>query len=150
MKNPTIQAIRAIASVALRRILSIATAIAIIFILLYVVIFVFLLRDSAWWVIGLVLTLPLIVVMCAVLIGTWVLSRYLRPRSLTKTETKSIQLFVSRLTELAELPGTPHFLIVFRLVRDAIGRRKNGFLASTIQNSGRLKSDFSKIRRFFE
>ena len=150
MNNATIQAVRAIGSIALRRFLTIVTLVVAIVIIAYLALFGFLIRDNPWWALAIVLALPVMTIVVGLLIGGWLLVRYLRPRALNKSESKAIGSFVSRLGELAELPGTPHFLIVIRLVRDALGRRKNGFIATAVQNSARLKGDFAEIRRFFE
>lgn len=150
MKNPTLLALRAITSMALRRFLIIATLVVVVIWVLYLALFFWLVRDNAWWTLAIILALPLMLVSGGLVIGGWILTNYLRPRLLSKHEKQTITAFVDRFMELAELPGTPQFLIIFRLARDALGRRKNSFLATTLKNSGRLKGDFAEIRRFFE
>lgn len=102
---------------------------------------------SAWWWL---LFVP-IAIFGSVVIGiafvVFMLIRYVRPEQ-TKTQKQAVKEFVDKLQGVADVAGTPKFIILFRVVRSIAAPNKNTYLADLAKNK-QLAGDFRELQRMF-
>jgi hypothetical protein len=143
--------LRAVASVLLRRHVSRLFAVPGLVIVGLVVAVVWCLKTyGGWWVLCLVVLVP----MLAVLGGAWLLSmfmaRLLAPRSLKRDEQRDIAGFTDRVVLLTEQARTPLPMLGLRLVRDMLLHRDIRSLKRVIDQSSTLRSDYAALRNKLE
>jgi len=142
--NSSLLAIRAIAAEFAHRIfVPVVITIGIISVVL-IVVMVWLLTISAWW---LLLAIPLFVV---IFVGGLVLAivgigiRFVNPGT-TKAQKKTVSSFVDKIQRLSDVTQTPKIILLFRAIRDVARPSKGGFVQSVITDSTSLQKDFRDV-----
>jgi hypothetical protein len=76
------------------------------------------------------------------------LIRSIRPAQ-TKKQTKQVRSFVDKIQSLADLTGTPKFVILFRIIRDMATKNTNGYIQTLYGDTASMQADFRDITRSF-
>lgn len=117
--------------------------------LLLIVLVIWLTTIEVWWWLLLV---PLII---ATVIYTIIASivaiaiKFLKPTQ-TKSQRKSVKLFVDKLQGVSEIIQTPKVVLLFRLAKDTLFPSGNGFIENITSNATTLKPDFQAIVASFK
>lgn len=147
--NPTFQALRAIGAEFARRIyVPVAVVIGVIGVAALALSF-WLTTIDAWWWILFVLVALLACFWGAVLIIAWLIIRFISP-SRTKTQKQKVKAFVDKLQGLSEVVQTPKFILLFRVIRDAVIPNEKSYVRSVAEHTRELKQDFQDISQSFE
>lgn len=119
-----------------------------VFLLLFAGTF-WLISQSAWWWILFAVILLWALIATALLAISWSIIKGITPER-TPEQKKKTKLFVDKAQGLAEITGTPKFILVFRIVRDAMHPSKQGYLSSVAGEGTALQKDFIDLKRSFE
>lgn len=102
-----------------------------------------------WWLLAIVPT-------CFVIIGlgVWLIARTLILRlapTMNAKQKSATKQFVKRLNNVTEQLGTPKFIIIYRLVKDALMRPASGktYIGEIAQEPGDMKRAFEELRGLF-
>jgi hypothetical protein len=104
--------------------------------------------TSEWWWL---LFIPITILTCVILGMAMVvlaLIRYVRP-SQTKTQATAVKQFVDKLQGIADIAGTPKFIILFRVIRSVAAPKRDSYLADLASNK-KLINDFRELQRLFD
>lgn len=146
--NSFVLALRAIgAGLAMRLLIPVAVIAALVFILLFGSALWLTTLSNWWWL----LLIPLTSVFCiALAIGFVLFSliRYVRPTQ-TDAQRRAVGQFISKLQNIAEIAGTPKFLLLFRVVKSIASPNKNTYLSDLVSNK-ELAGDFRALQRLFD
>lgn len=104
---------------------------------------------SSWWLLGLVVIIPLGIACLVIGLVLWFLAKRLEPRSLTSSERLQIRDFTGKIMRLVEVRATPPPVIVFLIAKDVIRGRRSGYVEGLLKDSGSLKGDFERIAGMF-
>lgn len=141
-------AIRAIATTFARRIyIPVVISVALIA-LFFLVLVIWLLTISAWWWFLAIPIFSLVIVATTVLIIAGVLIKVIGPKT-TKAQRTEIGMFIDHVQELAEITATPKFILLFRVIKDALSPQKTAYIESVISGVGSLRSEYQSILRSF-
>lgn len=113
-----------------------------------IIISVFLLSNSLWW---LILVTPVLLAVLAgmiILAVAMVVVRACTPLQ-TRAQSKAVTGFVDKLERVADVVGTPPFWLLIRIIRDAIRPQENGYIASVAKDSSSVHKDFMALQRLF-
>lgn len=102
--------------------------------------------SSWWWLLFIPIT-ALFCIALAVALVVLFLIRYVQP-SQTKAQKKAVSNFVDKLQSVADVAGTPKFIILFRVVRSIAAPSKDSYLAD-LANTGKLAKDFRDLQGLF-
>lgn len=102
--------------------------------------------SNWWWLLFVPITAALCVVL-AVAAVVFLLILYVRPTQ-TKAQKQAVKQFVNKLQGIADVAGTPKFIILFRVVRSIAAPTKDTYLADLASNR-QLASDFRELQRLF-
>lgn len=103
---------------------------------------------SVWW---LLLGFP-VVIAISVAIGVLFITRQIiKTVSPVKTteQRRATKQFVDKLQSVSDALSTPKFMILFYVIRDIASPKKDGYVASLINSSTTLASDFKNISKLF-
>ena len=103
--------------------------------------------STWWWLLGLPLLLITVVGLFAGLLVRSILRR-ISPK-LTRQQATATRQLIAKLQSLSNTAHTPYPFVVFRIVRDVIRRKDQGYLYNLTQNSQTLRQDFDSLRRLF-
>ncbi len=149
--KPTILATRAIAGTTFRRVFKpLAIVIGVVFALLYIGLFLLASNVSVWWLIFLVILIPITLFVVVILLVVWKLSGLISPRKLDKSEKAEINKFTDSLIEVWEVKSTPMPVVAFMVGKDLLSKRKSAYVEKFVNSSASLKTDFSKIVSLFD
>ncbi len=102
-------------------------------------------QNAWWWILEAVFIFgALVFTLIAVVVS--ILLRALAPR-LSRSERKSVRNFVDKLERVSENVGTPHFMIVYRVVRDTVHPSRDGFIETVSRDSKTLAPEFMQLRK---
>ncbi len=148
--NPTILALRAVTGVYFRRLLIIATAVAVgLFSILYIVINYLAMNLSPWWWIFMIVLVPLSIIVVIVGAGLWFASRKLLPRRMSRQESRTIMAFGAKLFGVIERGRVPYPLLLGMVAKDVLRGKESNLVKDTIADSRSLKDDFIRIQQMF-
>ena len=148
--NSSILALRAISAVTLRRILLPVLCVAGVILLLFYALVLYLTSQvDVWWILLLVILLPLTLVVLLVGTALWLASGKLFPASYDKRYKKQITAFTDKIMGLVEHSKTPYPIHLFLIGKDIIRGKESSHLKGMIGDSGSLKRDFDEIRKLF-
>ena len=102
---------------------------------------------SGWWWL---LMIPITTLFCIALgVGFvfFMLIRHVRPPQ-TKAQKQAVKEFVDKMQHIAEIAGTPKFLILVRVVRSIAAPTKDTYLSDILQDR-QLVGDFRALQRSF-
>jgi len=147
--KPSLSAIRSIAAeFALR----LYFPVAIIFVSLAVVVLalcIWLVTINAWWAILLVVLLFIVVLVSALLVVGLVVIKRVAP-SQSKSQKKQTKSLVDKLLRVAEVTGTPKFILLFNVIKDVVRPSERGYIASISSDTVTLKHDFIALKDSFK
>lgn len=147
MRN--VQLIRAIGSEFIRRKYSSAVMLFVIAALISVVLIVWLVNISAWWLLLAVPVILGILIGIVIAVAMRILVNVASP-TLTKEQKSGVRDFVDKLERVAENIQTPPFMILFRIVRDTIRPRDKTFIQAVAEESASLRPDFLSLQKLFK
>jgi membrane protein implicated in regulation of membrane protease activity len=146
--QPHLTAIRAIAiELVLNKLGTLALIVAAVG-LIDIVALIVLANFGLWWLIPLLLLFPIVAVCLAMLLMRLIM-RMVKPDMNTEQSAAVLQ-FVKRVDAVTEHIGTPQFIIVFRLFRDALRPRETSYLQTVIGDGTGLRTDYQKIVTLFK
>lgn len=148
--NSTIRAVRALTAWQFRRIFRVLIgAIVGVLMVLWLAMILAAWYWTAWWLIFMILLLPVSLVVLALGIGGWWLSGKVLPRHLSRDEKQHIDHFNDKLFGLVEEARTPVPILGILFAFDVMRGRGNSRIQAAVENSASLKGDFEQIRRMF-
>lgn len=141
---PLFTAIRAISTEFAQRVYVPVVAIAGGVLVVLIGILVWFVTMSGWWwlLLAPVIMLAIIFVFVAVIAG--LILKYLAPTQ-TKHQRKLVKSFVDTIQKTSEAIQTPKFIILFRLMKDAIAPGKSGYIRELSDGASSLKSGLEEI-----
>ena len=102
---------------------------------------------SGWWWLLFIPITSLFIVLCTVGFVVLMLVRFVRPLQ-TKAQQKAVKQFVDKLQGVAEIVGTPKFIVLFRVVRSIAAPSSNTYLSNLVEDR-ELAKDFREIQASF-
>jgi hypothetical protein len=147
--KPSLSTIRSIAAeFALRLYLPVAILFIVLAALL-LALSIWLVTMNAWWTIALVLLSLLIIIVTAVLVVGLIIIKRVAPKQTNnqKQQTKSL---VDKLLRVAEVTGTPKFILLFNVIKDVVSPSEKGYIASISNDTVTLKRDFISLKDSFK
>lgn len=148
--NSTIRAIRALTAWQFRRILTVLIGAVIgVLILLWLAMILAAWFWTAWWLVFLIVLVPVTLVAAALGAGGWWLSGRMLPRHLSRDEKQHIDQFNDKLFGLVEEARTPLPILGILFGFDVVRGRGSSRITAAVEKSSSLKGDFEQIRRMF-
>lgn len=146
----SLRTLRAISTLFLSRILKpVAFMTVIVLGSAYVLTILLSVAFSSWWLLLLVILVPLTVI---AVVGTVVLRfilRQLLPRRLSPDEKGRINAFLDKLERVAENAKLPYPVLVFLVAKDVIRKKESKFLAEMIGDTKGMMTELGEIERLF-
>lgn len=152
MLNPRISlgALRALSALFFYKVINpILVMIVIIMIALYAITFMLTLTFSEWWLLILVVLVPLTVFFLVVGFILHHLLRRLLPRTLDAHERARLNRFTDRAWDVAERARLPYPVLLFLIAKDVLRGRESKFLSKIIGDSRELMKEFEEIQELF-
>lgn len=145
-----IAAIRAITAWQFRRIFRLVVgAVGLLLVVVWGLLIYAAVEFSAWWLIFLLVLLPVTIVVLAVSLAAWWLSGRVLPRHLTRSEQKQIADFNDKLLGVLEDARTPAPLLTFMLAGDVLRGRGSQRIRDIIEQSQTLQPEFRAVADLF-
>ena len=116
---------------------------------LVVLVIVLSINQSGWWLVWLIVLVPVTAIVAAVGVGLLFVARRMKPARLGKAESVQIGEFTDKITRLIEARATPPFLIGIFIAKDIVRGRKSSYIEDLLKDSGSLKGDFQKVVELF-
>jgi len=110
---------------------------------------IWLITISPWWTILLVLVFIAILVVSALLLIGYVIIKRVAPTQ-SKPQKQQTKELVEKLLRLAEVTGTPKFILLFFVIKDVVKPSENGYIASISSDTVALKGDFISLKDSFK
>ena len=146
MQN-TSKLLRAITSVFARRLLQrIGLFAGIIVVLLIVAGVLLAVKVDPLWSVAFVVLGPLLLVGSVIFAVLWFATGRLRPRKLSRQESKDIYGFTNRLFDIAGRVKTPWPILVMSVLKSAVLKRESNVLGDVINESKSLRAEFVRLR----
>ncbi|MES2630510.1 MAG: hypothetical protein V4611_00970 [Patescibacteria group bacterium] len=146
--NPSLLAIRAIATELSYRIYQpIVIGVSILTVVL-IGLMIWLITLSTWWILLAVPVFLAIIVVAILLVLAGLAIRVVSPRP-TKNQKKEVAIFVDKIQRLSEVTQTPKFLLLFRTLKDVVVPTRYGYVQSVITETVSLKRDFATLTDAF-
>lgn len=146
----SLHALRALSALFLYKILYPALfMIVIVMVALYVLTVLLTLTFSSWWLLLLVILIPLTIVFLVTGFILWFLLQKLLPRRLSKHERQQINRFTDKLFTIAERARLPYPVLLFLVGKDVIRGKESRFLSELIGDSRGLMKEFEEIQGLF-
>lgn len=117
---------------------------------LYTLTILLTLTFSPWWLLSLILLIPLTSV---VLIGgyiLWYLLHKLLPRKLAAHERSKLNRFTEKLWTVSEKARLPYPVLLFLVAKDVLRGKESEFLRKIIGDSRELMRELTEIQKLFE
>lgn len=149
--KPSILAARAITGITFQRVFKPAlVVVTLVLAAIYVLLIILSIKVSAWWLIFLIVLVPITLVAGVIALILWKLAAIIIPRKMDKAEKKHINNFVNSLLGVWDVKSTPLPIVAFLIAKDLLRRRKSAYIDNIINNSKSLRGDFMKIVGLFE
>lgn len=147
----SLDALRALGVLFLLRILHPALVmIAIALIALYALTIFLALSFSNWWLLVLVILIPLTIFVLAGGYILWHLLHKLLPRKLSANERSKLHKFTETLWGVSEQVRLPYPVLLFLVAKDVLRGKESKFLRKIIGDSRDLMREFSEIQALFQ
>lgn len=145
-----IRLVRAIGAEFLRRFIKpLAVAGAVVLAVLLAVAVWLVVAVNAWWWLLLAPTIALSLLFIIVLVVARIALRLVDSAESTE-QKQAVAGYVDRLERVAENLQTPQFVLLYRVVRDVLWPRQDGFIATVSRDSKSLAPDFKKLLALFD
>ena len=146
----SILALRALGAVVLRRILRPALIlIVLVLTLCFAATLVLASLVSLWWLLLLIIFVPVSFVVGIVFLLLWQATNRLIPRALSRQEHRQLWAFCTKILVVAERAKLPYPVLVVLIGKDILRRRESVFLEEVIGDSKSLTTEFGEIRKMF-
>lgn len=149
--NPTVLALRAISSLYAQEILRPFLAIGCIVyaIILAIIGWIAYVASSWWWLLAILPTLIFLVGLTGWIV-VYLIARRIAPQ-MNKTQRRAAKKFVGRIGQAAEHLATPKFILIFRIVKDALLRPSDDhtFIGQLAREPGEMRHEFDNLRKLF-
>ena len=140
--------LRAVATELAKRIyVPVAITLSVVAVLL-VLLVVWLVTISTWWLLLAVPVLILVIVGAAFLVLAGTIISTVAP-DMTTTQRSEVKSFVDSIQELSEITQTPKFILLFRVIKDAVSPRKTAYIVSVIAGASGLKRQYQNLASSF-
>ena len=103
---------------------------------------------NSLWIILVIFEVFLIVVVSFLLIAGYALIQRVAPDQ-TKEQKVLAKSLVGKMQRVAEVTGTPKFILLFNIIKDVAAPSEKGFISSLSNDSGSIKNDFVALRNSF-
>lgn len=123
--------------------------VAVILIALYTSTILLALTFSNWWLLALVVLVPLTVILLIVGYLLWYLLHKLLPRKLSSDERIKLHKFTDKLWGVAEQVRLPYPVLLFLVAKDVLRGKESKFLRKIIGDSRDLMREFDDIQDLF-
>jgi hypothetical protein len=147
--NSSITVVRAVGGEIANRIYLPILIIVIVLTTILIGLVIWLSTISLWWLVLLIPILIAVVIAGTILTVTRIILATLTPPQ-TKKQRKEVKKFTDKILAVSELTQTPKFILLFRVVRDALAPKKAGYVESLVSETVSLRQDFNDLRRSFE
>ena len=147
--NGILLVLRAVSVEFARRIYVPIVIIAAIIGVIAIILSIWLTAMSAWWWI-LVVIVFLGVIIAGVILGVIAIIMNVANPKQTRAQKIDVKMFVDKLQGLSEITQTPKFILLFRIVKDIVAPKEDGFVKKTIGNTLSLRKDFETLRNSFK
>lgn len=137
-------AIRAIAAELTHRLYKPVVITAAIVSVVFIILMIWLLTISAWWLLLAIPGFILILVVTAFLILAAIVIKTVAPKTSPEQQTE-IRSFVDHIQEVSEFTQTPKGILLYKIVKDAVSPQKTAYIESIISGVGRLKGEYQSI-----
>lgn len=104
--------------------------------------------SSQWW---LLLIFPILLA-AAIVACIWLALLVASKRSqqyMNNEQCLAVKSFVTKIDQLTEQIHTPHYKIIFRILRDILFRKKQGFIQQFTSDTSTLKNDYATLKKTF-
>lgn len=146
--QPTILAIRSIASEFFYRLyIPVLITFAIIFAVLFILTIWLITISGWWWILFAVIFLWFVIVAILFTISGLIIKQLTPLR--TKEQKQQTKAMVDKMQRAAEVTSTPKFIILFRIVKDSLRPSERGYLSSLADETLSLRKDFSELKQSF-
>jgi hypothetical protein len=147
--NTSITVVRAVAGDIANRVYIPILIITIVIMVILIGLVIWLSTISLWWLLLLIPVLIAVVIAGTILTVTRIILAILTPPQ-TKTQRKEVKKFTDKILAVSELTQTPKFILLFRVVRDALSPKKANYIESLVSETVSLRQDFNDLQRSFE
>jgi len=110
---------------------------------------IWLVTMNAWWTILLVVLSFVIVLAIALLVIGLIVIKKVAPAQ-SKTQKQQTKSLVDKLLRVAEVTGTPKFILLFNVIKDVVKPSEQGYIASISSDTVSLKRDFISLKDSFK
>lgn len=107
------------------------------------------LSFSGWWLLLLLVLIPLTLIFLVLGTVLWFLLQRILPRKLSSLERSQLSDFTEQLFAIAEKTRTPYPILLFLIAKDVVRGRESSFLRGLIGDSRTLMKDFETVQRLF-
>jgi len=146
--RPSLLATRSIAAEFTQRIYFPVVVTFFITAVLLLAVSIFLVTISTWWVILLVLlSVGIVLVTAALGIAGFIIKRLAPARS--KSQKQLTKSLVDKLLRVAEVSGTPKFILLFRVIKDVLVPSDHAYVVGLSNDTMSLKRDFVALKDSF-
>lgn len=147
----SLNALRALSRLFLLRVLRPALLmITILLVAGYALTLMLTLSFSGWWLLLLILLVPLTLIFLILGLVSWFLLQRLLPRKLSASEHTQLTDFTEKLFAVTERAKTPYPVLVFLVAKDVMRGKEVSFFHGIIGSSQSLVKEFAAIQRLFE
>jgi len=146
--KPSLLAIRSIAAEFAGRLYFPVVIIFSIAAVVLLALIIWLVTINAWWTILLVLLSFAIIVVAALLVVGFVIIKRVAPAQ-SKPQKQKTKDLVDKLLRVAEVTGTPKFILLFNVIKDVVAPSEKGYIASVANDTVSLKRDFVALKDSF-
>jgi membrane protein implicated in regulation of membrane protease activity len=147
--KPALLAIRSIAAEFAGRLYFPVVIIFLIIAVILLALSIWLITINPWWTILLVLLFVAIFVITALLIVGYVIIKRVAPTQ-SKPQKQQTKELVDKLLRVAEVTGTPKFILLFNVIKDVVAPSEKGYIASISSDTVTLKRDFITLKDSFK
>ncbi len=149
--SPTILAARAVSSEFAKQLLLpiLIGGVAVYAVLMAVIIWLTVALSPLWLLLAILPTFLFFIGMVL-----WIIARVIANRiapDMNKTQKKATKKVVGQVGKVAEQLGTPRFVLLFRIIKDAVfpPKRRRTLISELADTPGQLHRDFEDLRKLF-
>lgn len=150
MPNPSINALRAISAIILKKLINPLQFMAmIVLVALWVTMLLLVFSFSSWWLLGLIVLVPLTILVTIIALASRLIIQFILPSALSSDQRSAVNAFCDKILAVIEQSQTPHLIAGFLIAKDLLRRRESEFIRSIIGDSRSLLRDFQEIQALF-
>ena len=148
--NQRLTAPRALTALIARRVVRLATIIAVAIIgVIFLVSGVLAYFFSPWWWLLVIPFLLLFGVFIFFRIITMIFIRIVHPNAITREQRDAMNSFIDKIVAVIEAKSTPLFLVVAICIKDIVFHRDVVTIKNLIKDTASLRAEYAKIEKLF-